>query len=127
MSYQLNYSAESDEEEDGMNETLVDNLPEDAIELRYYVEGNTVCILRPKLYFIKDMWLYSRDDTQYHRYNLEPIRYMRIPLRLCDKSTVLAEIELLLDQAYQEQKYIDELMKHDLPFSLIIPYLPVLF
>ena len=37
---------------------------------------------------------------------------MRIPLRLCDKSIVLAEIELLLDQAYQESKYIDKLMPY---------------
>ena len=98
--------------DNGMNEILVDNLPDDVIELRYYVEGNTIHIIQPHRYFIKDMCLYSRYGTQYYRYDLEPIRYMRIPLRLSDNSIELAEIELLLDTNYQEQKYIDQLMPY---------------
>ena len=105
-------STESDSEDNSMDETVVDNLPDDSIELRYYVEANTINILRPHQYFVNDTCLYSRKQDQYVQYDLEPIKYMRIPLRLSDNSIVLAEIELLLDLSYQEQKYIDQLMKH---------------
>ena len=105
-------STESDSEDNSMDETVVDNLPDNSIELRYYVEANTINILRPHQYFVNDTCLYSRKQDQYVQYYLEPIKYMRIPLRLSDNSIVLAEIELLLDLLYQEQKYIDQLMKH---------------
>lgn len=105
-------STESDSEDNSMDETVVDNLPDDSIELRYYVEANTINILRPHQYFVNDTCLYSRKQDQYVQYDLEPIKYMRIPLRLSDNNIVLAEIELLLDLSYQEQKYIDQLMKH---------------
>ena len=105
-------STESDSEDNSMDETVVDNLPDNSIELRYYVEANTINILRPHQYFVNDTCLYSRKQDQYVQYDLEPIKYMRIPLRLSDNSIVLAEIELLLDLSYQEQKYIDQLMKH---------------
>ena len=97
---------------DEMDETVVKAFPDNAIELRYYVESNTIYILQLHQYFINDTCLYSRKQDQYVQFDLEPIKYMRIPLRLSDNSIVLAEIELLLDSSYQEQKYIDELMKH---------------
>ena len=94
-----------------MNEIDVYELPNDSMELRYYVEHHTINVLTPNQYFINDMCLYSRYQDRYIGYDLEPIRYQRIPLRLDDNTIVLAEIELVLNPSYQEQKYIDELMK----------------
>lgn len=109
---QDNDACNSSDDDNMLEEDLVDTLPETAIELKYYVETTTIYTLYPNQYFLDGTTLYNkRDSKKYFAYDLQPIRYMRIPLRLEDKSIVLAEIELLLDLSYQEEKYIDELQQ----------------
>lgn len=103
----------SDDDDNLIEEDLVDTLPETAIKLKYYVENHTICTLYPNQYFLDNTTIYSkRDNGKYFAYDLQPIRCMRIPLRLEDNSIELAEIELLLDLSYQEEKYINELQQY---------------
>ena len=115
MVHKDNGACTSSDEEDNMlgDEDLVDNLPTTAVELKYYVSNNSICILQNNLYYLDNTTLYTKfENNKYYAYDLQPIRYMRIPLRLSDKSIELAEIELLLDLSNQDEKYINELQQH---------------
>ena len=106
-------SSSDDDDNNMLDEDLVDDLPTTAVELKYYVDGTKYCYLPNDLYFLDNTTLYCKfDNGKYYRYDLQPIRYMRIPLRLSDKSIELAEIELLLDLSMQDEKYINELQEH---------------
>ena len=103
----------SDDDENMLVEESVDSIPSTAIELKYYIDGTKYCYLNSKTYFLDGTVLYSKlDNGSYYSYDLQPIRYMRIPLRLSDKSIELAEIELLLDTSKQDEKYINELQQY---------------
>ena len=108
----------SDSDDENMIEgNRVDSLPTTAINLLYYIEPHTIYHLQPYIYYIDDTYLYTKCKNGYHRYNLEPIRYMRIPLRLkSDKpqqtfhQVVYAEVELLLtDERIRDEEYINDL------------------
>ena len=125
--------SDSDEDEENMiEEHLVDSLPNSAINLLYYIEPHTIYHLQPHIYYIDDIYLYTRCENGYYRYNLEPIRYMRIPLRLKNSvmheqdfdavslyqstnertvhQVVYAEVELLLtDERIRDDEYINVL------------------
>ena len=128
------YCSSDSDDENMIEEHLVDNLPNSAINLLYYIEPHTIYHLQPYIYYIDDTHLYTRCDTgkQYHRYDLEPIRYMRIPLRLRGNDMrpldfdsiglypsnkqqrllhiVLAEVELLLtDERIRDEECINAL------------------
>ena len=115
MVHKDNGACTSSDEDDNMlgDEDLVDNLPTTAVEMKYYVSNNSICILQNNLYYLDNTTLYTKfENNKYYAYDLQPIRYMRIPLRLSDKSIELAEIELLLDLSNQDEKYINELQQH---------------
>ena len=93
------YCCSDSDEENMIEEDLVDSLPNSAINLRYYIEPHTIYHLQPHIYYIDDTNLYTRCENGYHRYNLQPIRYMRIPLRL--KNSVMHEQDFDAVSLYQ--------------------------
>ena len=111
------YCSTDSDEENMIEEHLVGSLPTTAINLRYYIEPHTIYHLQPYIYYIDGTYLYTRCENGYHRYDLEPIRYMRIPLRVkSDKPServhhvVLAEVELLLtDERIRHEESINDL------------------
>ena len=126
------YCSSDSDEENMIEEHLVDSLPNSAINLLYYIEPHTIYHLQPYIYYIDDTYLYTKCENGYHCYDLEPIRYMRIPLRLKNSvmheqdfdavslyqstnertvhQVVYAEVELLLtDERIRDEEYINAL------------------
>ena len=54
------YCSSDSDEENMIEEHLVDSLPNSAINLLYYIEPHTIYHLQPHIYYIDDIYLYTR-------------------------------------------------------------------
>ena len=126
------YCSTDSDDENMIEEHLVGSLPTTVINLLYYIEHHSIYHLQPYIYYIDDTYLYTKCKNGYYRYNLQHIRYLRIPLRLKNSvmheqdfdavslyhstnertvhQVVYAEVELLLtDEQIRDEEYINAL------------------